>query len=249
MAFRSSFAFVSAWERTTEGTVVARYGADDHLLPRVAPVVVSFPATKATWVRLEATTLSPRGWDGMHILQLSEILVFSGLDNVALRQSVQVSSSDQLNRGLPRHKDYLVDGFVPYLMDAHDGEQSLAFVSRNCLGKTPILSIDLRSPEPLSSIHLHATELSDNVPQALTDDFGIPRSLVIEGATKPDFSDATTALRLSDGVHLRRGADHHASVSRNDLPLRSTDRYRAEYSLWRRRNASASRFRRDRSFC
>lgn len=182
-------------ESDPEGTVVARYGADDRLLPRVAPVVVSFPATEATWVRLEATTLSPRGWDGMHILQLSEIMVFSGLDNVALRQPVDVSSSDQLDRGFPRHKDYLVDGFIPYLMDAYEGEQSLAFVSRDCLGKTPVLSIDLRRPEPISSIHLHATELSDNVPQALTDDFGIPRSMVIEGATESDFSDAT---RLCD---------------------------------------------------
>ncbi|MGI9471383.1 MAG: histidine kinase [Rubripirellula sp.] len=178
-----------------EGTVVAQFGAKDHLLPRVAPLVVSIPATKASWVRLEATTLSPRGWDGMHILQLSEILVFSGPDNVALRQSVEVSSSDQRSMGLPRHKDYLVDGFVPYLMDAYDGEQSLAFVSRDCLGKTPVLSIDLGRPEPLNCIHLHTTELSDNVPQAVTNDFGIPRSMVIEGATNADFSDA---VRLCD---------------------------------------------------
>jgi signal transduction histidine kinase len=89
----------------------------------------------------------------------------------------------------------LVDGFIPYLMDAYEGEQSLAFVSGNCLGKNPILSIDLQRRQPLSCIHLHATELSDNVPQALPDDFGIPRSLVIEGATKPDFSDA---IRLCD---------------------------------------------------
>ncbi|QEF98545.1 Sensor histidine kinase LiaS [Stieleria maiorica] len=177
------------------GTVVARFNADDQLLPRVAPVVISFPATQASWVRLEVARLSPRGWDDRHILQLSEILVFSGLDNLALRQSVQVSSSDQLERGLPRHQDYLVDGFVPYLMDAHDGEQSLAFVSRTSLGTTPVIEIDLRRCVPLSRIHLHATELSDNVPQALTDDFGIPRSMVVEGATESDFSDA---VRLCD---------------------------------------------------
>ncbi|WP_286177972.1 histidine kinase [Rhodopirellula sp. JC639] len=178
-----------------EGAVVARFDAGEQLLPRVAPVVVSFPATEASWVRLEVAKLSPRGWDGRHILQLSEILVFSGLDNVALRQPVQVSSSGQLERGLPRHQDYLVDGFVPYLMDAHDGEQSLAFVSRTSLGTTPVIEIDLRRCVPLTSIHLHATELSDNVPQALADDFGIPRSMVIEGATRSDFSDA---VRLCD---------------------------------------------------
>lgn len=172
----------------TAGTVVGRYGADDHLLPRIAPVVVSFPPTVASWVRVEATTLSPRGWDGKHIMQLSEVLVFSGSDNVALRQSVQVSSTDQSDRGLPRHKDYLVDGFIPYLMDAHDGEQSLAFVSGDYTGKQPLISIDLGTPLPLNRIHLHATDLSDNVPQALPDDFGIPRSLIIEGSNDPDFS-------------------------------------------------------------
>lgn len=179
-------------EGESEGKVVARYRADEAVLPRVAPVVIDFPSIEASWVRLDATMLSRRGWDGMHILQLSEILIFSGNDNVALRQSVDVSSSDSSSRGFPRHKDYLVDGFVPYLMDAHDGEQSLAFVSRNCLGKTPVLIIDLRKPQPITAIHLHATELSDNIPQALSDDFGIPRSLIVQGSIDPEFKDAVT---------------------------------------------------------
>lgn len=190
--FPLEFSIRVGMESDPEGRVIASYRVDDGLLPRVAPVVISFPSTMASWIRLEAAELSPRGWDGMHILQLSEILVFSGLDNVALRQVVEVSSSDQISRGFPRHKDYLVDGFIPYLMDAYEGEQSLAFVSRDCLGKTPTLTIDLRNRQPINTIHLHATELSDNVPQALSDDFGIPRSMIIEGANQPDFSDRVT---------------------------------------------------------
>ena len=173
-----------------EGKVVAAFGPEQNLLPRVAPVVISIPAVEVTWVQLDVATLSPRGWDGLYILQLSEILVFSGLDNVALRQKVIVSSTGRAIHGLPRHPDYLVDGFVPYLMDAFEGEQSLSFLSENCIGKTPTISIDLGKAQPVSGIHLHATELSDNVPQALPNDFGIPRRTVIEGAMKSDFSDA-----------------------------------------------------------
>lgn len=182
-------------ETDKQGTVVAEYAAEDPLLPRVAPVVIPFPATEASWMRLEADTLSPRGWDGMYLLQLSEIVIFSGFENVALRQTVKVSSSDQTSRGLPRHPDYLVDGFIPYLMDAHDGEQSLAFVSRDFGGKMPVISIDLEKTQPINCVHLHATDLSDNVPQALPDGFGIPRSLIIQGANDPDFSDPVTLCK------------------------------------------------------
>jgi signal transduction histidine kinase len=187
--FPLEFCLRVGWGAHREGKVVARFTARDRLLPRVAPVVVSFPAMEASWVRLEASRLSPRGWDGMHLLQLSEILVFSGQENVALGQTVLVSSSNRAERGLPRHEDYLVDGFVPYLMDAYEGKQSLAYVSGNCIGTIPILTIDLGRPVPINRIHLHATELSDNVPQALPNEFGIPRKLVIEGAMESGFGD------------------------------------------------------------
>ncbi|GAA4458844.1 sensor histidine kinase [Novipirellula rosea] len=174
----------------TEGDVVASYSAADHLLPRVAPLVISFPATDASWMRLEATRLSPRGWDGMYILQLSEILVFSGQENVALKQSVDVSSEDQFELRSARHKQHLVDGFVPYLMDAYEGNQSLAFVSEIGVGDSPEIVMDLEQTLPLSRIHLHATDLSDTVPQTVPEDFGIPRSMVVQGANEPGFSDA-----------------------------------------------------------
>ena len=48
-------------------------------------------------------------------------------------------------------------------MDAHEGEQSLAFVSGDCTGKIPIISIDLGTTLPLSRIHLHATDLHDEL--------------------------------------------------------------------------------------
>jgi hypothetical protein len=84
--------------------VVASFDATDNLLPRIAPLTVPFPATSASWVRVEASLLSPRDWDGRYIFQLSEIMVFSDAENLALRQPVNVSSTG-LGQGLARIKE------------------------------------------------------------------------------------------------------------------------------------------------
>ncbi len=187
--FPAQFRIVAGTGGDTNGTVLAAVAAKDGLLPRIAPVVVSFPRTTASWVRLEATTLSPRAWDGKYILQLSEILVFSGEENVALRQPV-VTRTPEPDQSGARQRKYLVDGFLPYLMDAYLGEQSLAFVSKVGIGNRPTLTIDLGAVHPLNRIHLHATDVSDTVPPSTPPDFGIPPRFVVAGAIRADFSDA-----------------------------------------------------------
>jgi signal transduction histidine kinase len=169
--------------------VVASFSAEDELLPRIAPLQASFPAEQASWVRLEATQLSPRAWDGRHILQLSEILVFSGMENVALHKSVTTSSIG-IGAGRARIRESLVDGFVPYLMDAARGEQSIAFMTPPGVERQPTLSIDLGTNCLISRIHLHTPELGDTVPQSSRPGHGIPHRLLIEGAGRADFSDA-----------------------------------------------------------
>ena len=198
--FPIAFSITLGTDTDTKGTVVASFNAGDHLLPRVAPVVVPCPGKPASWVRMEATSLSPRAWDGLYLLQLSEILAFSGAENVALGQRVTVSSADDWNVG-SRNQDYLVDGFVPYLMNAYHGDHSIAFVSGTGIGDQPSLTIDLESAHQLNRIHLHATDLSDTVPQSSLDDFCIPRHLIVEGANKSDFSDATELVEFrSDSI-------------------------------------------------
>jgi signal transduction histidine kinase len=140
-------------------------------------------------VRVAASPLSPRAWDGRHLFQLSEILIFNGAENVALRQPVTVSSTGP-GQGLARKKESLVDGFVPYLMDAAQGEQSIAFMSPLGIGSQPALTIDLGTIRPLNRIHLHTSELGDTIPQSSEPGYGIPRRLLIEGANQADFSDA-----------------------------------------------------------
>jgi len=191
--FPLEFSIIAGNSEDPTGTVIASFGARDRLLPRIAPLVVPCSGTTASWIRIEATALSSRAWDGKYILQLDEILVFNGHENVALKQPVHASSPDE-PAGFARRIQFLVDGFVPYLMDAHLGDQSIAFVSRAGIGDHPALTIDLETIHPLSRIHLHAVDLSDTVPISIPIGFGVPQRLRIEGATRPDFSDAVHLL-------------------------------------------------------
>uniref|UniRef100_UPI0035627346 discoidin domain-containing protein n=1 Tax=Pontiella sp. TaxID=2837462 RepID=UPI0035627346 len=172
----------------TNGTLVASFSREDQLLPRIAPLVISCNAT-ASWVRLEAYDLSPRAWDGKYNLEMAEIMVFSGQENVALHQKVTTPSNGR-GEGNSRKARFMVDGFVPYLMDAYQGEQSIAFVSKVGIPEQAAIAIDLEQSVPLNRLHLHATDLSDTVPHSTPANFGIPKRLILEGAQRADFSDA-----------------------------------------------------------
>ncbi|MEI6646723.1 MAG: histidine kinase [bacterium] len=179
--------------------VVATFGAKDRLLPRIAPLIVPCPGMTASWVRIEATALSARAYDGRFVFYLSELMVFNGQENVALRKTVQVSRwRGSEGRAEPISRQALVDGFVPYLMDAAEGEQSQAFVSGIGVGAKPSLTIDLGTLQPLDRIHLHLVDVSDSVPNSMPGNYGFPRRLIVEGATLADFSDAVC---LSDDFY------------------------------------------------
>ncbi|UCE48367.1 MAG: hypothetical protein JSW47_22570, partial [Phycisphaerales bacterium] len=158
--FPLEFSIMAGTSDDPNSTFIARFGARDHLLPRIAPLIVPCAGTTASWIQIEATTLSPRAWDGRYILQLSEIMVFNGTENIALNQSIQTSSP--ISEESPaRSARFLVDGFVPYLMNAYQGDQSIAFLGASDMGQHPTLSIDLGAIHPLNRIHLHAVDLSD----------------------------------------------------------------------------------------
>ncbi|MFC1766864.1 discoidin domain-containing protein, partial [Planctomycetota bacterium] len=112
--FPLEFKLITGTDPSETGTVVASFCKQDRLLPRLAPLVISITSTEASWLRIEATTLSPRAWDGKYLLQLSEVLVFNGSENVALHQALTVSSPG-LGETRARIPQTLVDGFVPYL--------------------------------------------------------------------------------------------------------------------------------------
>lgn len=192
--FPVGFEIIAGTGAGTNGTVIASFSKEDHLLPRIAPVVVSCNTT-ASWLRVEATNLSPRAWDGNYDLELAEIMAFNGQENVALRKPVTTSSNGK-GEGNSRKARFAVDGFVPYLMDAVQGKQSIAFVSKPGIGEQPTISIDLGKPYPLNRLHLHATDLSDTVPHSTPATFGIPKKLLLEGANHADFSDAVQLVEF-----------------------------------------------------
>lgn len=192
--FPEEFRIIAGSRQDEVGREIASFTAEDGLLPRIAPVIVPCAGIKASWVRVEATRLTPRAWDGLHDFELAEILVFSGHVNIALHQSTRASPhlADEGNR----QKERLVDGFMPYLMDAAHGDQSIAFVIGLDVDARPSLTFDLGSVQPIDRIHLHALDTSDNVPQSTPSDYGIPRRLRVEGAGRPDFSDAVILLEF-----------------------------------------------------
>lgn len=186
--FPVAFRILAGTGATTNGIELARFTKDDALLPRIAPLVIPCAAT-ASWVRVEASELSPRLFDGYFNLELSEIFVFSGEENVALQRPVRIPREDFVEKGA-RKREYLVDGFTPYLMDAGRGPQHISFLSISENHARPTLTMDLGVPFPVNRLHLHPIDLSDTVPQTTPSGFGVPYHFTIEGARTADFTDA-----------------------------------------------------------
>lgn len=199
-------------KRDTEGTEVASFTESDGLLPRVSPLVIEIPETPVSWMTLEADHLSRSVWEGRFILQFAEILILSGQENVALHSHVEVPAKHESYDNVWTSRN-LVDGQSPYLMDAAVGERSTAYVSAPNLESDASIEIDLEKPTPIDRVTLHRVDVNDTVPQSVPSDFGIPRHLIIEGANRPDYSDANTLAELTvrtvydagPFIHLRFG--------------------------------------------
>lgn len=184
--FPVEFRVIAGSSRNPQGKVVASFGKNDHVLPRVAPFTVECPGSIGSWVRLEATKLSPRAWDGKYELNLAEILIFNGEENIALQRPVRASSSESSGA---RAKRFLVDGSTPFLMAAARGEQSIAMLSSINKLDAPTIVLDLETIQPINRLHFHSADLSDTVPQSMEADYGIPRRMRVLGAKSADFSD------------------------------------------------------------
>ena len=143
----------------TATTTIASFDEHDRLLPRIAPLVIPCPSITASWVRVEADVLTPRAFDGRYNLELAEILIFRRERDVALHQPVQTFSQGFKDGGA-RKREFLVDGFVPYLMDSAQGEQSIPLEGKVGIGDHSALIIDLGSIQTTSTIE---TALRDSI--------------------------------------------------------------------------------------
>eukprot|EP00903_Cladosiphon_okamuranus_P003672 g3670.t1 len=168
------------------GKVVATRSREDEIWPRIAPLVIDFPPTPAKWVRIEATLLTPRISDGSYFLQLAEIMVFSGNDNVALNRKVH--SGDIPTPGF--FHGSLTDGFTPYLMDAAKGEQSQTRLIRvNPTNGIRYLTIDLGQTVPVSQVNFHIADTAQSIPTRHFGDYAVPRHVRVLGSLRPDFGE------------------------------------------------------------
>ena len=134
--FPESLRIFAGTDEDRTGKVVAQYVSADNIQPRIGPLVIPMRNIKASWIRIEATRLSSRAFDGEYVFQLSEVMLFSETTNVALRQETKASSNSVDHMGAWDQR-FLVDGHTPYLMDSSDESQSLAYVSR--FGERPNL--------------------------------------------------------------------------------------------------------------
>ncbi|MDF7801300.1 histidine kinase [Pontiellaceae bacterium B1224] len=170
----------------SEQVIVANRSQKDGLLPRIAPLSVDFPPVRASWVSIEATTLSPRIMNNKYLLQLSEIMVFSGMENVALGKNVAVSSQGQ-GHWPPQ---FLTDGFTPYLMDAARGDRSQTQVIRiRNQRQAPSLTLDLKAPFSVNQINLHTADVALSIPMKNISNWSVPSHIRVSGAKHSDFSD------------------------------------------------------------
>ncbi|MDA7675011.1 histidine kinase [Akkermansiaceae bacterium] len=188
--FPVAFKILAGTEEDQEGTLLAEFRNESGIPHGIGPLVIPVSGARASWIKIETSRLSKRAFDAKYIFQLSEVLVFEGEKNVALRKRITPSEA------APNIEVWtlqnLVDGIVPYLMNAAQGPQSRALVAHG--PDQPLIEMDLGGSIPLSGIRLHAADQSDTVPQGFSGDFGFPRRFRIEGATKKDFTDSKALL-------------------------------------------------------
>ena len=190
--FPEEFRVLAGTAEDREGKVIASFQNKDTFLPRSAPLVIPCDTT-ASWVRVEASLLSKRIQDHQYSLQLSEILVFSGQNNVALNAAVS-SSSVGILEGTRRFSRALTDGYLPYEMNVPGDKNSIAFLSTPKDEERFSLQIDLGESMPINQVNLFAIDSSSTSPRDYAGDYGIPNRFVIEGANRPDFSDAVVLV-------------------------------------------------------
>lgn len=191
VGFPLSFEVRLGLQDDNEGKVVASFDDTSGLLPRTAPVVIPISPTRASWLKIEVSRLSAVDEQQTRFqLQLSEVMVFSGEENVALGAVPRVSSvrNHRVSRAINARG--LVDGFTPYLMTAARGPGSGSCVFFFSTGPQACLRFDLGELRRINRIHLHSAHRREKFPQMHHADYAMPDHFIVEGASKSDFSDA-----------------------------------------------------------
>lgn len=177
---------------------IAVYKRENLEFGNVYPMIIPVDDVRASRVRVMATRLGESQLSSSDLtmtLQLAEIMIFNGEENVALRRPVSVSSpgSDSMNWA----KEYLVDGSLPYQLDAASGERSLSMSEFVREQQDEMIAIDLGQQIPVSRLRIHTEDLSSTVPQTLLPNNGMPVRFILEGSKSSDFQEPELLLEVS----------------------------------------------------
>ncbi|MGJ8643468.1 MAG: hypothetical protein ACSHX9_08690 [Luteolibacter sp.] len=203
--FPQEFKIIAGTGVSSEGVTIAEISSQHRADPRGAPLVISFPPLKASWVRIEAIPVASKVWQDRYGVQLAEMLVFSGEENLALNRPVEVSSTERNNVKNAITSEALVDGLMPYLMDAAAGDKGVPYIAFYKSERTHSFTIDLEQSLPISGVNLHAADIRENVPRIHHADYGMPKRLEISGANQADFSDEKTLTTYTRGTIYETG--------------------------------------------
>ena len=197
--FPAKFQIVAGTHKDTTGTVVASFDSKEKATSRITPYMFAIEPIQASWIRVDISEATQIASDGQYGIQLAELLAFNGQDIVSIDAAVEAASSRKTRVSKAHTKKSLVDGFIPYVMDAM-GTNSQSYVAFYNTHSGPFdFTIDLGEAQPINRLQLHAADLSENVPKIQHADYALPKKLVVQGANHADFSDSVDLCTYDRG--------------------------------------------------
>ncbi|MCP5538438.1 MAG: ATP-binding protein [Akkermansiaceae bacterium] len=174
--------------------------------PSKSPVIIDCPGAAAQRVRFIPMELHQVFDEAGYIYCLSELLVFDGNHNLALRKPV---STRHWTRHNPTwHKQYLTDGYLPYTVPSTRGESSIngsrMFVPARTNSPATI-TIDLGSEQQIDEVRLYPLHPDRNFAVFHKAAMGFPRRFDIEVSKDAGFSSPSTIFQAGSAGFLSPG--------------------------------------------
>lgn len=158
----------------------------DFVLPRMAPVIVRRPATRARYLRLTVTKLAQV--EGRWTFALAELMALDGNRNIAVHAAVTHKGGTGL---LPRwHSRHLTDGRTPLgppIDRTSVPEFDALFSAIQPMVPQPWMQVDLGKELPLEEVRLHPLHARQG---ADVPGFAFPLRFKVESGSHEDLRDA-----------------------------------------------------------
>ena len=198
------------WAEATyrAGRVLVDFSEKDYPNPGIAPVVFTFPPdTVATKVRIRALRLQQEiSWRQSgtgHNFALNEVLLFDGLQNVALNS--RTAASDQNNFALMFRLAYAVDGYsyYPPVDPRQISSPEIEPIHNETVGQ--LLMFDLSRSYALDEARFYPVDRSPQFSHRFALGVGFPRNISLRVGIHPDPAKARKILGVKTEYQV--GAD------------------------------------------